>query len=246
MLPNGFTKAALVASLLMGTSALAQAQTRQGEATAPTGPATSSAPASPTQAEPRKSTQAEPQKTQPGQPATTKSSEAKPNEPGATRSSQAQPNQPAATRSSEASPAQPGATKSTEPGGRAHPTAEATPNRAGEHPNTATSGSSTEPGRAPNGAGESKASMGPVNLTTSQRTEIHNTIIGDRSAPRAANLSVSLAVGVAVPEAVQFAPLPPRIVEIEPQWRSYDYFIYGDEIVIIEPGTRQIVAIIVS
>lgn len=271
MLPNGFTRTALAASLLLGTSALAFAQTHPGEATAPANPAASSAPASPnqaehrkdtqaepnkaaqaahqkgTQAEPNKAAQAEPQKTAPNQPNTTRSSQAEPNKAGAPRSSEAKPNEPNATRSSEANPAHPGSTRSTEPGNRSHPTAEATPNRAGEHPNAANSGSSTEPGRAPNGAGENRASsMGPVNLTVSQRTEIHNTIINDHSAPRASNLSIDLAVGVAVPTTVRFAPLPPRIVEIEPEWRGYDYFVYNQEIVIIEPGTRRVVAIIVS
>jgi hypothetical protein len=232
---------------LLGTSTLAQAQTGSTPATPP-GPqtehqkanqaepqkstqaepekankaepqkSTQAEPQKPSKAEPQKSTQAEPQKAQPNQPTTTRSSEAKPNQPGATKSSEAKPDQPGATRS-------------------------------GDRPNATNSGSSTEPGKVPNGAGEnrpSSASMGPVNLTASQKTEIHNTIISDHSAPRASNLGISLAVGVAVPETVRFAPLPPRIVEIEPAWRGYEYFVYADEIVIIEPGTRRVVAILVS
>lgn len=218
MTPNGFTKAALVAALLLGTSALAQAQTGSAPAT-PAAPQTEHLKAN--QTEPQKSTQAEPQKPNKAEPQ--KSTQAEPQK--------AQPNQPATTKSSEANPTQPGATKSA------------------ERPNATNSGSSTGPGRVPNGAGEnrpSSASMGPVNLTTSQKTEIHNTIISDHSAPRASHLSINLAVGVAVPETVHFAPLPPRIVEIEPAWRGYEYFVYADEIVIIEPGTRRVVAIVVS
>lgn len=231
MTPNGFTKAALVAALLLGTSALAQAQTGSAPAT-PAGPQTEHQKAN--QPEPQKSTQAEPEKANKAEPQKSTQAEpqkAQPNQPATTRSSEAKPNQPATTKSSEANPTQPGATKSA------------------ERPNATNSGSSTGPGRVPNGAGEnrpSSASMGPVNLTTSQKTEIHNTIISDHSAPRASHLSINLAVGVAVPETVHFAPLPPRIVEIEPAWRGYEYFVYADEIVIIEPGTRRVVAIVVS
>jgi hypothetical protein len=231
MLPTGITKAALVASLLLGTSALAQAQTHENAAGAPaTGPATSSAPAAPgaTQAEPQKPAQAVPQK----------STQAEPQKPA-----QAEPE-----RSTQAAPQQPGATKPSDVTGRGNPAAEATPNRTGGRPDTATSGSSTEAGRTPAGAGAggSNATASTVNLTTTQKTEIHNTIINNSSAPRATNLNISLSVGVAVPEAVQFAPLPANIVLIEPAWRGYEYFVYGEQIVIIEPGTRRIVAVLVS
>jgi hypothetical protein len=38
--------------------------------------------------------------------------------------------------------------------------------------------------------------------------------------------------------------LPPVLVEINPQWRGYRYFVYNDEIVIIEPDTLRIVAVL--
>ena len=38
--------------------------------------------------------------------------------------------------------------------------------------------------------------------------------------------------------------LPPRVVEIYLAWRGYHYFLVGDRIVIVEPGTLRIVAII--
>jgi hypothetical protein len=222
-----FTKAALVASLLLGTSALAQAQTHQGTAAAPAGPAASPAPAAPAE------TQAEPQKAEPHKAGTTKSSEADTTKPH-----------------------QPGATKSSEVSGHGNSTVESTPGHTSGHPDRATSGSSTETGKTPTndaGAGGNKAeasspasATATVNMTTTQKTEIHNTIINNRSAPRATNININLAVGVAVPSAVQFAPLPPNIVTIEPAWRGYYYFLYGEEIVIIEPGTRRIIAILVA
>ncbi len=34
------------------------------------------------------------------------------------------------------------------------------------------------------------------------------------------------------------------IIEIEPPWRGYMYFVYNDEIIVVEPGTLRIVAVI--
>lgn len=274
MLPKGFTHTALAASLLLGTSALALAQTHQGSTSPTTAPAASTTPAAPagTQAEPQnaephKSGTANSAETTPHQPATTKSSEAhpspsattksseaKPSQPATTESSEARPNQPATNKSSEANPNQPAQTKSSEVAGHGSSTAETTPNRTSGHSDMATSGSSTEPGKANTdagggnnaGASSSASATAVVNLTTTQKTEIRNTIINNSNAPRANNLNVNLSVGVVVPSTVHFAPLPPRIVEIEPAWRGYDYFLAGDQIVIIEPGTRRIVAILVG
>jgi len=43
---------------------------------------------------------------------------------------------------------------------------------------------------------------------------------------------------------VRFAPIPASIIVIEPAWRGYDYFLVREEIVIIDPATMEIVAII--
>jgi hypothetical protein len=47
-----------------------------------------------------------------------------------------------------------------------------------------------------------------------------------------------------VPRTVKYAPLPSRVVEIYPAWRSYHFFLVGDQIVIVEPDTLRIVAVI--
>jgi hypothetical protein len=43
---------------------------------------------------------------------------------------------------------------------------------------------------------------------------------------------------------VRFAPLPSYLVEIQPSWRGYEYFLVGDEIVVVNPRTLEIVAIL--
>jgi hypothetical protein len=43
---------------------------------------------------------------------------------------------------------------------------------------------------------------------------------------------------------VHYAVLPQDIVRIVPQYRGFDYFLVEDEIVIVDPHTLEIVAII--
>ena len=38
--------------------------------------------------------------------------------------------------------------------------------------------------------------------------------------------------------------MPATLVEIEPTWRGYMYFVYNDEIIIVEPRTLEIVAVL--
>jgi hypothetical protein len=43
---------------------------------------------------------------------------------------------------------------------------------------------------------------------------------------------------------VHVVVLPEEIVRIVPEYRGYEYFLVGDEIVIVDPRTLEIVAII--
>ena len=53
-----------------------------------------------------------------------------------------------------------------------------------------------------------------------------------------------LAVGRPVPRLVHFVAVPQAIFAIEPAWRGYDYFMVGDQIVIVDPRSMEIVAIL--
>ena len=84
-----------------------------------------------------------------------------------------------------------------------------------------------------------------VNLSTEQRTRIKEVIVKDRNAPRVTNVDFSLSVGTRVPRnKVKFVAVPSTIIEIQPAWRGYEYFMVGDQIVIVNPRTLEIVAII--
>ena len=91
--------------------------------------------------------------------------------------------------------------------------------------------------------GKSKAQSGAkASLTTEQKTKIRETVF--KSGPRVTNVNFSLSIGTVVPRTVRFATLPPILVEIYPQWRGYEYFIVEEEIIIVEPRTLKIVAVI--
>lgn len=85
---------------------------------------------------------------------------------------------------------------------------------------------------------------GSINISTEQRTEIRNVIVENKVETVKPTFSVS--VGVAVPKTVKLHRLPPKVVEIVPQYRTYEYFVLADNrIVIVEPSTYEIVYILV-
>ena len=66
------------------------------------------------------------------------------------------------------------------------------------------------------------------------------------NAPRVTNINFSINVGTVVPRTVRVVAVPATLVEIHPAWRGYMYFVHGDDIIIVEPGTLRIVAVIAA
>jgi hypothetical protein len=95
-----------------------------------------------------------------------------------------------------------------------------------------------------NTAGQgSQGSAKSVQLSSEQRTKIHVTLANQR-AERITNANFTIQVGARVPRTVRFYPLPVEIVEIVPEYQGYDYVLVGDEILIIDPETLEIVAVL--
>jgi Protein of unknown function (DUF1236) len=101
----------------------------------------------------------------------------------------------------------------------------------------------TEENRATTGQGVA-GTRADINLTQEKRTRIQEVIVRERNAPRVSRPNFSVSVGARVPRTVQFATLPQTIVEIEPAWRGFEYFMIGDQIVIVDPRSMEIVAIV--
>jgi hypothetical protein len=94
------------------------------------------------------------------------------------------------------------------------------------------------------GAAPNRGSNVSVDITPEKRTRMHEVFLGARNAPRVDHVDFDLAVGTPVPRSVRFVPVPQQIVAIEPEWRGYDYFFVADRIVIVDPRSMEIVAII--
>jgi hypothetical protein len=106
-------------------------------------------------------------------------------------------------------------------------------------------GATEEKGRTGVNVGERGERGGSVQLSEDQRSHI-KTVIGNGRGPRLSrsNMDFSISVGTRVPRSVHFVTLPDEIVRIVPQYRGFEYFLVEDEIVIVDPLTLEIVAVI--
>ncbi len=90
---------------------------------------------------------------------------------------------------------------------------------------------------------QSAAPRATANLSVEQRTNIR-AAIKQQNVPRATNVNFSILIGTHVPRTLHFYPLPTRVVEFYPVWRGYEYILVGDEILVIDPRTLEIVAVL--
>ena len=83
-------------------------------------------------------------------------------------------------------------------------------------------------------------------LSTEQRTEVRQTILQSGNVPRVSRseVNINISVGTVVPRSVRLVSIPERIVVIRPAWRGFLYFVVEDEIIVVEPGSLKIVAVI--
>jgi hypothetical protein len=80
-------------------------------------------------------------------------------------------------------------------------------------------------------------------LSTEQRTKI-TTVLKRQHVQPVTNVNFSISVGTRVPLNVGYHPLPVEIVTIYQDWRGYEFFLVTDQIVVVNPRTREIVAVI--
>jgi hypothetical protein len=81
-------------------------------------------------------------------------------------------------------------------------------------------------------------------LSTEQRTKITTVIKNERVEPLN-HVNFSIAVGTRVPrEGVSFRPLPAEVVTIYPEWRGFEFVRVRNQILVVDPATYEIVAIL--
>ncbi len=108
-------------------------------------------------------------------------------------------------------------------------------------PETTGSLPSTENSAPDDATQERKSDL--IYLSDDDKSKIRAAVLTPR-APRVSNARFSLDVGTVVPRTVRSRTVPPALVDVHPALRGYSYFVVGDDIVIIEPGSSRIVAII--
>lgn len=92
-------------------------------------------------------------------------------------------------------------------------------------------------------ATETRGAGAAATLSTEQKDRIRTTVL-TANAPRVSNVNFSINVGTVVPRSVRIVAVPAPLIEIHPAWRGYSYFVHGDTLVIVEPRTLRIIAVI--
>jgi hypothetical protein len=138
--------------------------------------------------------------------------------------------------------AKPAATAETPDKAKPAPTAQAPAKTDSEHP---TVGQAPSQGAAPGAAAQKKGtdSFASAPMSTEQNVKFRETLKGEK-AERLNNVTFSISIGDEVPRSVHYYRLPSRIVEYAPQYRDFDYILVGDDILILDPRTHKIVAVI--
>ena len=82
-----------------------------------------------------------------------------------------------------------------------------------------------------------------ANLGAQEQTRISQSISRLNVQPLT-NVNFSVAVGTVIPHSVRLQALPADVVRFVPQYRGYNFVVVRDEIVIVEPSSYRIVAVL--
>ena len=209
---------------------------------------------------PTQSTQSEEKKS----PGATKGQRAEEKTPGATKSQSAQEKTPGATKSQSAEENAPGAKKGlsseneTKSGAKAEGREGQKSNmkaegREGQNSNmkaesregqNTNKNAETREGQSDRSQMTTGQAGAGAKLSTEQRTKITTIIRNEHAAP-VNSVNFSIAVGTRVPrEGVTLRPLPAEVITVYPEWRGYEFVLVRDQILVIDPATLEIVAIL--
>ncbi len=83
---------------------------------------------------------------------------------------------------------------------------------------------------------------GSTSLAPKLRSAIEQTVTRARIRP-VSDIDFPLRVGTVVPLSIRLRPLPAAILNVKPGWRGNEFFVAGDEIVIVQPTTSKIVEV---
>jgi hypothetical protein len=99
---------------------------------------------------------------------------------------------------------------------------------------------SVPPGLQGNASGQ-----GQHQLSEEQRTHIRQTVINARGAPRVGHVNFDVRVGTRIGRGrIHLIEVPDTLVQVDPEWEGFLYFVYEDEIVVVDPNDMEIVAVL--
>jgi hypothetical protein len=101
-------------------------------------------------------------------------------------------------------------------------------------------GTDTKAGSNTTGNAATSATAAPP---AEKRTQIVSAIKQEK-VEEVTNVNFNISIGATVPSSVRYHALPPRIVEIYPEWRGYDFIVVRGKYIILRPQTHEIVYII--
>jgi hypothetical protein len=164
-------------------------------------------------------------------PGATKGQRAEEKTPGAAKGQRAEENAPGAKSKSMSSESE---TKSGSKDMKAE-------TREGQNNNMKTEDREGQNNRSQMTTGQAGAD---AKLSGEQRTRITTVIRNEHVAP-VNSVDFNVAVGTRIPrERVHLRPLPGEVVSIYPEWRGYEFILVHDQILVINPSTDEIVAIL--
>jgi hypothetical protein len=86
----------------------------------------------------------------------------------------------------------------------------------------------------------SPATTGSITIAPEKRTVIRQKL----STASPVTVKEKVTVGWTVPESVELQTVPDTIVSDVPSVKGYRYFVYNDDVVLVDPQTRKVVTIV--
>jgi hypothetical protein len=92
--------------------------------------------------------------------------------------------------------------------------------------------------------GQGAAGARHANLSTEQKTRIRTVIREKVHVKPETHVNFSINVGTRIPRTVHYHTLPSEVVSVYPGWRGYYFMLVGNQIVVIDPSSFEIVAVL--
>ena len=86
----------------------------------------------------------------------------------------------------------------------------------------------------------SPSTTGSITIAPEKRTVIRQQL----STAKPVTVKEKVSVGWTVPETVELQTVPDTIVSDIPSVKGYRYFVYNDDVVLVDPKTRKVVTIV--